>query len=93
MHPNSPFWQPYTNSDTHIAQYSIAIARNSNTTNLTSNKLPGDVFASETSNFTLGWANDAEFVNQSSVFLTCNENFTYSLTNFSFGPVYYANGS
>lgn len=53
----------------------------------------GDVFESATSNFTLGWANDAEFLNQSSVFLTCNENFTYSLDNFGFGPVYYANGS
>lgn len=87
MGPISPFWDAYTNAEDKKGIFSIALARNSSIS-----RFSNEAENVTRSNITFGYANDAEYLGQSSLTLTSLSNFTYALDSFGIGPVFFVNG-
>ncbi len=89
MGPTSTLWEPYQNSTTLTATYSISLARTA--VPVTAQRNLQAVGASSTeSSITLGYANTSSYVNSSSLVISTSSdyNYTYILSSFSFGVVY-----
>lgn len=89
MSPQSNFWTGFVNSETYKAQYSIALAR---VTPLSVHATPV-VGSAVPSNITFGSANDAHYYGMDSMNVTALSNYSYAISNFSFGIVYQTNGA
>lgn len=88
MSPQSNFWTGFVNSETYKAQYSIALAR---VTPLSVHATP-KVGSSVASNITFGAAADDYYLGMTSMNVSALANYSYALSNISFGIVYQENG-
>jgi len=79
LSPDSKLWSGFVNKDTNIATYSLSLAR---VKPLTSNA------AQQASNITIGSANDANYLGQTSMMVQALANYSYALTAMDFGIVY-----
>lgn len=88
MSPQSNFWTGFVDSETFKAQYSIALAR-IKPLSVHATPMVGSTVAS---NITFGSANDDHYFGMDSMNITALSNYSYAVSNFSFGIVYQENG-
>jgi len=89
MGPGSYVWEGFVDPDMRQATYSISLARLS--TQGGPKPFTDGVDASQ-SNITFGGANADDYAGLSSIVMTSLPNYTYAISNFTFGRVYETDG-
>ena len=90
MGPRSYLWNGFADVETKTVTYSMELARIKGFTSVHSHALTQA--SSVSSNITFGSANDAYYVNSTYLAVNALLNYTYALSSFSYGLIYYSDG-
>jgi hypothetical protein len=80
MGPSSPLWEPYINSTLGTATYSISLARTDNPVTTTRNLKAFGASTTTDSVITIGYADSSSYVNQTSLTISSDSSFAYTLS-------------